>query len=164
MSTSLSRKRSTNSTPGLPRDLRLQPCVSLRVLFPDLSLGKVQESCAVHILKKSSLPPAHAERCLSVKTHAPSALGGSRGERKIYETIVGRAIMIIAVYHTNTHAAFAVSAPRTRESCVLRGAGSFRSRDAVTGTRAATPEEAALIRVDLMPAHQDRCAAPLICV
>lgn len=38
------------------------------------------------------------------------------------------------------------------------------SRDAVTGTRAATPEEAALIRVDLMPAHQDRCAAPLICV
>jgi hypothetical protein len=53
-----------------------------------------------------------------VKTHAPSA---DLGERKIYETIVGRAIMIIAVYHTNTHAAFAVSAPRTRESCVLRG-------------------------------------------
>lgn len=74
----------------------------------------------MHILKKSSLSPAHAARReVFIGQNARSLAGSPREKYK--KTILGRAIMIIAVYHTNTHAAFAVSAPRTRESCVLRG-------------------------------------------
>jgi hypothetical protein len=76
------------------------------------------------------------------------------------------AIMITAVYHTNTHAAFAVSAPKDTRVMRTKGvAGHPCSPSPTLAWRRDWHEGAsdsanngALIRVDLMPAHQDRCA------